>query len=70
MTFTLDQKTIGKYYMEIAQDKGSDIYKVILCVEAGNSGLYRELNTRYYWTRKQADTRFSYLKRKANKGEL
>lgn len=62
MTVTIKAENIGKYQIEISQDKFTSIYKVSLYRSLGD--YYTTDNERYYGTLKKANARFANLKNK------
>ena len=64
MTVTIQQETVGDYYISIRQEKYCSTYRVALAKRCGNNDEYRMINDQIYPTLSQAKTRFSYLKRK------
>ena len=64
MTVTIQQETVGDYYISIRQEKYCSTYRVALAKRYGNSDVYHIINDQIYPTLSQAEARFSYLKRK------
>lgn len=65
MTVTIKAENIGKYQIEISQDKFTSVYKVSLYRRLGD--YYTTDNERYYGTLKKANCRFANLKNKLQK---
>ena len=72
MTVTIREEDINNYHVYIEQDKNSINYKVGIArlINACYGSLGRIVNLHYYPTLKQAKQRYSYLKRKAKRGEF
>jgi len=68
MTITIKTETIGKYNIEISQDKFSSVYKVSLNRCLGD--YYTTDNERYYGTLKKANCRFATLKNNIVNGKI
>lgn len=65
MTVTIKSEDIGKYNIEISQDKFTSVYKVALNRCVGD--YYVTDNERLYGTLKKANCRFAALKNKLRK---
>lgn len=66
MTVTIKTENIGKYNIEMSQDKFTSVYKVSLNRCLGN--YYTTENEKYYGTLKKANSRFANLKNRVKGG--
>jgi len=62
MTVTIKQEKIKNYHIEIAQDKYSTVYRVILS-HTYDGELYRVDKENHYATLTAANRRYNYLKK-------
>ena len=70
MNITVRQEKVGNYHLYIEISKFSLGYKVGICRYQSEDTCGYPISELVYPTIKQASKRYSYLKRKAKKGEI